>query len=487
MKKSGRAKMKIKQRVLERKSTSIYFLVWSAFSLVAFLTALLCSLFQPYVIRNTYEKQLSVDVAKKGNAVYLAIERLAPGLTTDEQYSALVRHLSIINNVEVYVLYDDGKVLFPYPEISEDLPSRTDFSSEIAELISRLSQNKERMAVYSTDKECVYGLALGEYRGEKTYLYVAQSTEFLGVIMRETRARIWFIATFVFLISFAISSALAGVLVEPLTRMREKTKRFAQGDFGVDFLDGAYWEEMVELAQTLNFARDEISKADKMQKDLIANVSHDFKTPLTMIKSYASMIREISGDVPEKRNKHALVIEEEADRLTALVNDVLELSKLSSGVGELKLSEINLSSYVYEVLNRFDYLAETQGYSFIVDVDEDIYTRADELKIGQVLYNLIGNAVNYTGDDKRVFISLKREEVGSKFSVRDTGKGIKAEEIPTIWERYYRSSQTHKRPAKGTGLGLSIVKSALERHGFIYGVKSQVGEGSEFYVIFPNA
>jgi signal transduction histidine kinase len=269
--------------------------------------------------------------------------------------------------------------------------------------------------------------------------------------------------------------------------MREKTNRFARGDFGVDFLDGAYGGEIVELAQTLNFARDEISKADKMQKELIANVSHDFKTPLTMIKSYASMIREISGDVPEKRNKHALVIEEEADRLTALVNDVLELSKLASGIGELKLVDINLSSCVYEILNRFEYLSETQGYQFIVDVDDGIYTRADELKISQVLYNLIGNAVNYTGEDKRVFVSLKRDGVGAKFSVRDTGKGIKEEDIPSIWERYYRSSEAHKRPVKGTGLGLSIVKSALEKHGFIYGVRSQVGKGSEFYVIFPNA
>ena len=487
MKKRGRTKLKIRQRVLERKSTSIYFLVWSAFSVVAFLTALLCSLFQPYVIRNTYERQLSADVAKKGNAISMTLQSLSTGMITTEQYSALIRHLSIANSVEVYVLYENGEVLFPYPEISSEIPARTDFSSEVAELISQLKQNKERAVVYSTDKECVYGLALSRYKGEMTYLYVAESTEFLGVIMRETRVRIWFIATFVFLISFAISSALAGFLVEPLTVMREKTKRFAGGDFGVDFLDGAYGGEIVALAQTLNFARDEISKTDKMQKELIANVSHDFKTPLTMIKSYASMIREISGDIPEKRNKHALVIEEEADRLTALVNDVLELSKLASGIGELKTTNINLSSYVYEILNRFEYLSETQGYEFIVDVDEEIYTLADELKIGQVLYNLIGNAVNYTGEDKRVFVSLKREPLGARFTVRDTGKGIKEEELPSIWERYYRSSQTHKRPIKGTGLGLSIVKSALEKHGFIYGVSSQVDKGTEFYVIFPKA
>jgi signal transduction histidine kinase len=416
----------------------------------------------------------------------MAVERFGGGVTTTEQYDALIRQLSMANNMEVYVLYENGEVLFPYTEISEEFPLRTDFSNEIAQLTELLVKNDKTSVVYSTDTECVYGATLNYYHGEMTYLYVAQSTEFLSTIMRETQVRIWFTAAFVFLVSFAISSALAGFLVEPLTRMREKASHFARGDFGVDFLDGAYGGEIVELAQALNFARDEISKADTMQKELIANVSHDFKTPLTMIKSYASMIREISGDIPEKRNKHALVIEEEADRLTALVNDVLELSKLASGIGELKLVEFNLSNYVYEVLNRFEYLAETQGYQFIVDIDEEIYTRADELKIGQVLYNLIGNAVNYTGEDKKVFVRLKRDENGAKFSVCDTGKGIKDEELSTIWERYYRSSEMHKRPVKGTGLGLSIVKSVLERHGFVYGARSRVGAGSEFYVVFPS-
>jgi signal transduction histidine kinase len=225
-----------------------------------------------------------------------------------------------------------------------------------------------------------------------------------------------------------------------------------------------------------------------MQKELIANVSHDFKTPLTMIKAYASMIREISGNNPEKRNKHALVIEEEADRLTSLVNDVLDLSKVRSGIDTLKISTFDLSAYTYEILDRFNYLTETQGYRFVVNVADGLYTSADQLKIGQVLYNLIGNAVNYTGENKTVFVDLRKytDDI-IRFDVRDTGKGIKPEELATIWERYYRSSEMHKRPVKGTGLGLSIVKSILQKHGFLFGVDSEVGKGSSFYVLFPLA
>jgi signal transduction histidine kinase len=269
--------------------------------------------------------------------------------------------------------------------------------------------------------------------------------------------------------------------------MTKKARRLAQGSFDVDFNSGEiYGKELVDLAEALNYARDELSKTDRMQKDLIANVSHDFKTPLTMIKGYASMIMEISGDVPEKRNKHAQVIVDEADRLASLVNDVLDLSKISSGIEEVKVAVFDISAYVEETLGRFDYLKETQGYRFVVDIDEDMYTRGDEIKLGQVLYNLIGNAVNYTGDDKMVYVRLKKESVNvCRFSVTDTGKGIKPEKIPAIWDRYYRSAETHKRPVRGTGLGLSIVKTILERHGFVFGVDSEVGKGSTFYVLFP--
>jgi signal transduction histidine kinase len=136
-------------------------------------------------------------------------------------------------------------------------------------------------------------------------------------------------------------------------------------------------------------------------------------------------------------------------------------------------------------LARFDYLSETQGYQFEAEIAQGLYTVADKQKIGQVLYNLIGNAVNYTGKNKKVRVVLKKEKGAIYFAVMDTGKGIKKEELSEIWDRYYRSSESHKRPVKGTGLGLSIVKTILERHCFEYGVDSVVGVGSTFYAYFP--
>ena len=206
-----------------------------------------------------------------------------------------------------------------------------------------------------------------------------------------------------------------------------------------------------------------------------------------MIKAYASMIVEISGDNPEKREKHAKVIIDEADRLASLVNDVLDLSKLQAGITELKMERVDISGLLGEIMERFAYLKETKNYCFITEVESELYTMADKVKIEQVLYNLIGNAVNYTGEDNTVYVRLKKEGNGFRFDVRDTGKGIKPEEIKGIWDRYYRSSEVHKRPVQGTGLGLSIVKNILDKHGLQYGVESQLGKGSTFFVYFELA
>ena len=151
----------------------------------------------------------------------------------------------------------------------------------------------------------------------------------------------------------------------------------------------------------------------------------------------------------------------------------------------LKLRVFDLSEIVDTVLERFGYLTETQGYTIVRDIAPSLCTEADVEKIEQVVYNLVGNAVNYTGEDKKITVALREEGNRIRFSVSDTGRGIAPEERETIWDRYYRSTDSHKRPIKGTGLGLSIVKTILVKHRFEYGVDSEVGKGSTFYVLFP--
>lgn len=474
-----------------QRNTSIYFLLWAIFSVLALFIVITLGFSQQLILKRSYKDEAKKDVSDAGRQIEQSILHGPPDWANDN-FGGFLRYLAQTHDVRLAILNGEGKVLFPKevnfdpdaPEIEEML----DYSEEFEALRNKLFNSDGEHVVYHGDGEYVYGSKLQLYGEAETYLYVGRSMAFAEAVASKMLGRTVLISFFIFISSFAVSSAVAGWIVKPIDEMKRKARRLAEGDFTVDFHGTDYGKEMVELANSLNFARDALSKTDRMQKDLIANVSHDFKTPLTMIKGYASMILEISGDVPEKRNKHAQVIVSEADRLTSLVNDVLELSKTQASLTNLQLRAIDMSACVEEILSRFEYLRDTQGYEFVVDVEQALYTKADDRLIGQALYNLIGNAVNYTGDDKTIFVRLQKNgESRFRFEVTDTGAGIEPEELPEIWERYYRSSKTHKRPVQGTGLGLSIVKTILQRHGFVFGADSELGKGSTFYVEFPIA
>ena len=468
-----------------QRGTSIYFLLWASFSALALVIVLLFSFVIHRVTLQTYKSEAARELSGKGSSIEIAVVSEPPEVFGGNR-SEYLRYLSTSFDVNIFILDESGEVLFP--RMPDSGGTEVDFAGKVQTLKAKLQESEDSFVIYEGQKEYVYGARISLYGAEEnTYLYVAKSLRFMEAATGQIAVRTTFIAVFVFVLAFAISSAVSGWLTKPMSEMTKKAKLLASGDFNVDFHGVDYGQEMVELADTLNFARDELSKTDRMQKELIANVSHDFKTPLTMIKGYASMIMEISGDIPEKRNMHAQVIIDESDRLASLVADVLDLSKLRSGLQELKTSLVDMSAYTHEIVGRFAYLRETQGYTIVEDVEEGLLARVDELKIGQALYNLVGNAVNYTGEDKRVFVSLKRlDDANFRFSVRDTGAGIRQEEIATIWERYYRSPEMHKRPVRGTGLGLSIVKAVLQRHGLPFGVESERGKGTTFYIDFKQ-
>lgn len=232
------------------------------------------------------------------------------------------------------------------------------------------------------------------------------------------------------------------------------------------------------MSATLNYTVNELTKSERLQRELIANVSHDLRTPLTMITAYAEVMRDLPG---ENTPENVQVIIDEAKRLTGLVNDLLDISKLQAGVSEIKMAEYNLTNGVKAVMDRYAKLVEQQGYKIIFCYDQEVWVEADEFKIYQVLYNLVNNAVNYTGEDKTVTVSQVVNGGIVRIEVRDTGEGIAQDQLENVWDRYYKIDKNHKRAVMGTGLGLSIVKNILKQHDARYGVKSKPGQGSTFW------
>ena len=232
--------------------------------------------------------------------------------------------------------------------------------------------------------------------------------------------------------------------------------------------------------EKMNTAAKRLAKGDTLQKELIANISHDLRTPLTMIVGYSEVMRDIPG---ENTPENVQVIIDETKRLSDLVNDLLDLSKLQAGTRKPKPEVFSLSDTVRSVMSRYSKLTERDGYRIEIDIDQDVDVRADRTMLLQVIYNLINNAVNYTGEDKLVRVTQRtlRDSGKVRISVTDSGEGIAPDQIPLIWDRYYKVDKVHRRAMIGTGLGLSIVKQILEAHQATYGVESKQGKGSTFW------
>ena len=279
------------------------------------------------------------------------------------------------------------------------------------------------------------------------------------------------------LLAVLVSRRLSLPIIETNDAARELALgRFRQTKHGEDY------REIAELNATLTRAAEELRQVEKLQHELIANISHDLRTPLTMIGGYAEVMRDIPG---ESTPENMQVIIDETTRLTTLVNEIMDFSRLQSGALPMEVAPFDLTAAVQEIVTRISTLVEPRGYTIRFEPDAHHAVAADEKRIGQVIYNLIGNALTYTGEDRTVTITQALTDDRIRISVQDGGEGIPQEELPMIWHRYYRTRATHKRAVIGSGLGLSIVRSILEQHGVPFGVESRAGEGSTFWFELP--
>ena len=312
------------------------------------------------------------------------------------------------------------------------------------------------------------------------YVFLFTSLEDIGTTTSLIKSQLIYLTLLTILLSIVIAMFLSRRIAKPISDMTKKATKLADGNYNLVFKNTGI-NELDELANSLNYLEQEVSKTDTYRRDLMANVSHDLKTPLTMIKAYAEMIKDITIDDKEKTIKNLDVIIEETERLNILVNDILELSKLQNNQDNLDIEEFDIVLLIKDILRRYEIIKETENYNLILESPESIIVKADKKRISQVIYNLINNAVNNTGDDLKVIVRLTEESKDCLVEIIDTGKGIDEEDLQNIWNRYYKQEKNHKRNVIGTGLGLSIVKNILEQHHFDYRVKSIKNHGTTFY------
>ncbi|WP_457945118.1 ATP-binding protein [Caproiciproducens sp. LBM24188] len=310
--------------------------------------------------------------------------------------------------------------------------------------------------------------------GTKLMFLLTSNISPVTATVNTLRVQLTYITVIMLILALVLAVILARHISQPIVRINQTAGRLAHGDYDVTFEEKGY-REVAELAHTMNYAASELSRTETLRRDLIANVSHDLRTPLTMITGYSEVMRDLPG---ENTPENVQIIIDEATRLTTLVNDMLDLSKLQSGTQTYLRENFNLTQSLRTILLRYSKLTD---YNITFSADCDVTVCGDELKISQVFYNLVNNAITYTGPDKVVDIRQIVHDGKVRVEVRDTGEGIPQDKLNDIWDRYYKVDKEHKRAQIGTGLGLSIVKTILDMHGGAYGVSSQEGVGSVFW------
>ncbi len=312
---------------------------------------------------------------------------------------------------------------------------------------------------------------------ENSYAYITTSLEPVGALTKIFAKQLIIVTIIVLLVSLVIGYFMSKKLSSPILKISNEASKLGK-EGNANFDTNSDIEEIKELSLTLNKAQEELSKTETLRRELMANVSHDLKTPLTMIKAYAEMVRDLTYKNKEKREQNLNVIIDETDRLNILVNDILELSKMQSGTDNLKLEQINLKDLINNIVKNFDILVEKNEITFNVNIDKDYIIKADKKKMEQLIYNLINNATGYAN---AITINVYEKNKIIRVEISDNGKGIKKEDLEIIWEKYYKTDKTHRREVKGTGLGLSIVKNIFIQHGFKYGVDSVINKGTTFW------
>ncbi len=295
------------------------------------------------------------------------------------------------------------------------------------------------------------------------------------------KAQLIYIGVILLLMIVILTVVIYREIANPLVLINHAAKSLPDGEYQNNQKTNRYLEAQ-ELNATLVKAAADIKKADRAKRDLIANVSHDLRTPLTMIGGYGEMMIDLPE---EKTDENIQVIIDEAKRLGNLVNDLLDLSKMQEDKIEMHKEVFDLALLVKTQLQKYEVYKVKEGFEIESHLVDEAMIFGDSIRIGQVFNNFMTNAINYSGNSRSIIVSQEIVEGNVITKVRDFGEGIAEDALNDVWDRYFKVDKEHVRVSSGSGIGLAIAKEILDLHGAKYGVESKLSEGSTFWFSLP--
>lgn len=469
---------------IRRKLTALIFIVNMAIIALTWFMAV-------FMFKPMYYAVTQADLGNMLNKVVTAIE--LDGGITEDTLDEISGFINVGTCIDIADEYGNGLVLFEgigdACQLHSDDNNRSFFSQQRKIDSAAVRELRQKVREYSRQNYNVhYQDDLGNIQAIKGRFYDGKYTIIVSTNLARTegmvsivRSQLQTASILGIVLSFIIAAIMSHWFMSPLLKLSAATKEIAKGNYDVK-VEIANKDEFGQLAKDFNQMTDEIRNSHELQRDLIANISHDLRTPLTIIKGYAESIKDITGDVKEIRDQQLTTIIEETDRLSEMVGSVMEYTKLSQSTYKLNIVQFDIADMCQDIVEMYNSKAVKEGKSISYAGPQQIYVFADAALIERVIHNFVSNALVHTPPETRVGVAINVTDDGKvKVSVYDSGQGIRQEDIPHLFDKYYRARKDEGRT--GSGLGLAIVKSILENHGFKYGVESREGLGTEFWFI----
>ena len=275
-----------------------------------------------------------------------------------------------------------------------------------------------------------------------------------------------------------LALSLAKYFTRPILSITNVTKQISKGNFNAKVLYKSK-DEIGVLSETINDMARQLDKIEQLRREFIANISHELKTPISLIRAYAELLEEMNTiDVLEKKS-YLQVITDESNRLNGMIEDILYLSKMEAGFSNLVWEDFYLDEVLDNVIEKLSFFASNKNIEIAVEgLGDSTTVYGDKDKLYQVFYNIINNAIQHSPEKGKILIKILEDSSTARVEIIDEGKGIPEEDLPHIWDRFYKVDKSRKRDDSGTGLGMAIVKNILEAHRFVYGISSKLNSGT---------
>ena len=408
-------------------------------------------------------------------------ERLA--FVLDTEWAPFIRlfldEVKILD-VRIAILDNQGAVLF----LSEG--TKIDELPIISNPEKLTERSKDRILTYQDlqKKDWFYQISQIDSHYYLLTAEIRPDISIGGLFQDELMQPLFRAGVFALIISFVLGWFIARWITRPLEKISISAEKIADGNYVTVPVEGP--SEVQQLAQVINDMVTKVQDSMHSQQDFVANVSHEFKTPLTSIQGFAQALYDEAITAKSERKKAANIILEESERLNHLVNDLLLLAKLDAGTMSIDKSRMDLNQLIRNTLEKFQFQINSSKIKLNADLNGELLVKIDGEKIGQVLNNLMDNAIKFSPSGAEILISTWKEKDWVGFNISDSGPGISTDDQKRIFERFFQIDKSRKGgPGRGVGLGLSIAYQIIMAHGGKIKVESQLGSGSTFMVKLP--